>query len=176
MQSTAPGLLPASYKAQLSISARAHDTAGVHNSSGCRDPQAASQTCPGKGLLKKAAFKSDQRAHAGCEEAAQGAAAVCRLTLTKDSGETGLRWPEAASEGAFLTAGAGWRWSREKTCTVPLSEDRASHCGRSPRLNAMLYMHAGSAPLRSSCTFGARQSCKPGSMKHRSHGFIDNRS
>ena len=90
--------------------------------------------------------------------------AVGRLTLTKDSGETGLRWPDAASEGAFLTAGAGWRWSREKTCTVPLSEDRASHCGLSPLLNAMLYMHAGSAPLRSSCTFGARRSCQPGSL------------
>lgn len=77
----------------------------------------------------------------------------CGLTLTKESGETGLRRPTAPSEDAFLTSGAGWRWSRENTCTVPLSEDRASHCGLSPLLNAMLYMHAGSAPLRSSCVW-----------------------
>ena len=62
-----------------------------------------------------------------------------------------MRCPAPASEGPFLTSGAGWRESREKTCTVPLSDDRASHCGLSPLLKAMLYMHAGSAPLRSSC-------------------------
>ncbi len=73
------------------------------------------------------------------------------LTLTNERGETGLRCPAPASEGPFLTSGAGWRESREKTCTVPLSDDRASHCGLSPLLKAMLYMHAGSAPLRSSC-------------------------
>ena len=117
-------------------------------------------------LLRQQPRSQVSRHKQECEDAAQRAHAVCRLTLTKESGETGLRWPDAASEGAFLTVGAGRRWSRKKTCTVPLSEDRASHWGLSPLLNAMLYMHAGSAPLRSSCTFRKRWGCWPSSLTH----------
>lgn len=100
--------------------------------------------------IQSSLHKQGQHMHKNIKWKARG----CRLTLTNESGDTGLRCPAAASEGAFLTSGAGWRWSREKTCTVPLSDDRASHCGLSPLLNAMLYMQAGSAPLRSSCMSG----------------------
>lgn len=100
--------------------------------------------------IQRTLHKQGQHMHKSIQWKARG----CRLTLTNESGETGLRCPAAVSEGAFLTSGAGWRWSREKTCTVPLSDDRASHCGLSPLLNAMLYMQAGSAPLRSSCLSG----------------------
>lgn len=63
-------------------------------------------------------------------------------------------WPLACGEAGCAWAAAAacfGRLRRLNTCTVPLSEDRASQSGCSPLEKARLYIQAGSAPLLSSC-------------------------
>lgn len=76
------------------------------------------------------------------------------LTLTKERGESGfLAWLSACCCSLSVPAkasAAGTLCCSENTWMVPLSLETASQSGQSPFENAMLCMHAGSAPLRSS--------------------------
>lgn len=76
------------------------------------------------------------------------------LTLTKENEDKGFLAEPSARSGRPFSVNPPPVWPcccSEKMCTVPLSLDIASQSGFSPLEKAMLNIHAGSVPRRSSC-------------------------